>query len=491
MMMDLDAGPGSWYNKSSFFHSDLKVAGCGRATVVDSATIEENHGEGGIRGRDEPWMAHMLKRMMGGFAMKLKRGLLFLLVAAMVMGVALSATGAEKTKVTYMTWWLSAFKDYLVRMEKEYEEKHPEIDIVWDNVDGDINQVLPTRIASGDAPDLVNLNNETAINYFQQGALEPLDPYLTPKDIEVYVPSLWNKTKFDGKYGYTFPWYASPQVMFIGNYLFKKAGLDPVKNAPKTWEDMYTVSKLIKQKTGVYGFNMEFANIAWEEPLRCGVPVFKDDLSAVAFNVPKFAARLEYFRKLVKEGLIPPQLPDYQTSRAMFGDGQLAMYPLGVSMYRWIRAEAPDLDFSVAPYPVSPNGANKLHVSMMNFVLMKSSKVKKEAAEFAKFMTGTYAQVEFAKGVASIVPSTRVSLETDPYFVKGANTNMKLRAQLLAAQTMKNADNLIVTKVPKNVQGIYDVMRDQFLAAIRGEKTVQAALDAAEKQANEMIKAGM
>ena len=130
-----------------------------------------------------------------------------------------------------------------------------------------INQVpdafptLVTRIASGDVPDLVNLNNETALTYYQQGALEPLDLYLKPADKNEYIPALWNKTIFDHKFNYAFPWYASPQVMFINEDIFAKAGLDPNK-PPKTWEDMYNYSKIIKSKTGVYGFTMEFANIA-------------------------------------------------------------------------------------------------------------------------------------------------------------------------------------------------------------------------------------
>lgn len=419
----------------------------------------------------------------------MKKSRCLALVLALLVGLSLSgAFAAEKKEVKVLYWWLSAFEDYLVRMEKEFEAKNPGIDIIVQNFDGNINESLATRIAAGDVPDLVNLNNETALTYYQQGALEPLDLYLSKADISEYVDSLWERTKFDGKYGYTFPWYASPQVLFINNEVFRKAGLDPEKDAPKTWEDMYEVSKTIKKKTGIYGFTMEFANIAWEEPLRVGVNVFSDDLKTVAFNTSKFAGRLEYFHKLYKEDLMPRSLPDYQTARAMFDQGQLAMFPLGISMYRWIKEEAPNLDFSVAAYPVSPKGADRLHVSMMNFVLFKASKNKKEAVEFAKFITSTYAQVEFCKGPATILPSTKVSVETDPLFAKAAK-GTKEHALYLAALTMKDADNLIVTNVPKNVDQIYNTMTEHFLAAIRGEKTVKEALKAAEQQANKIIAA--
>jgi len=418
----------------------------------------------------------------------MKKSLLISMMLILVfVGTFSPIYAVEKTQVKVLTWWLSAFNGYLQKMEKDFEAKNPNVDIVMQNFDGNINEHLATRIAAGDLPDLVNLNNETAVTYYQQGALEPLDFYLSKQEINTYITSLWNRTKFDGKFGYTFPWYASPQVLFINNDLFKKAGLDPVKDSPKTWEDMYRVAKIIKMKTGVYGFTMEFANIAWEEVLRVGGKVFADDLSKVAFNTPKVASRLEYFRKLYAEDLLPKSLPDYQTARAMFDQGQLAMFPLGISMYRWIKAEAPQLNFSVTPYPVSPKGANQLHVSMMNFVLMKGSKVKKEAVAFAKFITSAKAQIEFAKGQASIIPATKVSVESDPFFAKG--TDGKARAQLLAAKTMKNCDNLICTKIPKNVDQIYNTIRDQFLAAIRGEKSVKDALKAAEKQANQMISA--
>jgi putative chitobiose transport system substrate-binding protein len=415
----------------------------------------------------------------------MKKSLFGLLVLAFIVSLSWSTVLAApgKTKVTVLTWWLTGFEGYLNQMKQEFETANPNIEIVLENFDGNIQQALTTRIASGDVPDLVNLNNETALTYYQQGVLEPIDLYLKPADKNEYITALWKKTIFDGKFNYAFPWYASPQVLFINNDLFNKAGLNPNK-PPKTWEDMYNYAKIIKSKTGVHGFTLEFANIAWEEPLRLGEQVFKPDNSAVAFNTPKMAARLQYFRKLYAEGLMPKSFPDYEAARAMFDQGQIAMFPLGVSMYKHIKDETPNLNFSVVPYPISPNGANRLHVSMMNFTLMKASKVKKEAVLFAKFITGHHAQIEFSKK-ASILPSTKISLESDPFFTK--STSGAVLAQLLAAKTMKNADNLIVINPPKGETEIYAAIRDNFLAAIRGEKTVKEALNTAEQQANAII----
>ncbi len=415
-----------------------------------------------------------------------------IVVLALVATISFSAVFAApaKTEVKVLTWWLSAFNDYLVQMEKEFEAKNPNIDIILQNFDGDLTQNLPTRVAAGDIPDLVNLNNEVAFTYYTKGALEPLDLYLTKKDIDVYVDSLWNKTKFDGKFGYTFPWYASPQVAFINNGVFAKAGLDPVKDAPKTWEDLERVGKIIKDKTGLPAFAIEFANIGWEEPLRVGSPVFTKDLKKVAFNNPKVAARLEYLRRVYAAGLMPKSLPDYQAVRSLFEQSQIGIFPLGLSMYRWIRADNPKLEFTVASYPVSPKGANRLHVSMMNFVVLKAAKNKKEAVEVGKFLTGSYAQIKFAVGPASIIPSTKVSVDSDPDFLKGEDKG-KIDAQILAAKTMKSADNLIVNEVPKgvDVNQLFTAIREEFLKAIRGEKPVKQALKDAETQANQIIKA--
>ncbi|MGE5605503.1 MAG: ABC transporter substrate-binding protein [Bacteroidota bacterium] len=421
----------------------------------------------------------------------MKKSVYLLLVLALVISVSFSVVcAAGKIEVKVLTWWLSAFNDYLVQMEQEFEKKNPNIDIVLDNFDGDIMQTLTTRIASGDIPDLVNLNNETALTYYQKGALEPLDLYLSKEDINVYVDSLWNKTKFDGKFGYTFPWYASPQVLFINDEIFAKAGLDPVKDAPKTWEDMEKIGKVIKDKTGFPAFAIEFANLGWEETLRVGSDVFTKDLKKVAFNNKKVADRLEYLRRCYAAGLMPKNLPDYQAVRSMFEQSQIAMFPLGLSMYRWIKADNPKLKFTVAPYPVSPNGADRLHVSMMNFVVMKASKVKKEAVKVGQFLTSSYAQIKFAVGPASIIPSTKVSVDSDPEFAKGADQG-KVKAQIIAAKTMKAGDNLIVTIAPKGVDTnqLFTAVRDEFLKAIRGDKTVKDALKAAETQANQMIKA--
>ena len=51
----------------------------------------------------------------------MKKSVCSLLVLALVISISFSAVGAaEKTEVKVLTWWLSAFNDYLVQMEQEF-----------------------------------------------------------------------------------------------------------------------------------------------------------------------------------------------------------------------------------------------------------------------------------------------------------------------------------------------------------------------------------
>ena len=52
------------------------------------------------------------------------------------------------------------------------------------------------------------------------------------------------------------PYSISVPVLFINPELFTKAGLDP-KNPPKTWKEVASAAKQIKEKTGDVGFFMQ------------------------------------------------------------------------------------------------------------------------------------------------------------------------------------------------------------------------------------------
>lgn len=405
------------------------------------------------------------------------------LILALALVVMLTLGAAAKTVVEFWPWWLGTFEGYLNEMIAEFEAENPDIKIEMKNIDGNMAQALVTAINAGEAPDVVNLNNPVAYTFYTQGVLEPLDLYLAEDARDEYIDALWNKTMFDGTFNYTFPWYASPQIMIYNKELFLEAGLDPEK-APESWEDVLSFSRKIKKHTGKYGFAIDIK--PWEEIQKVGEEVFTEDLSAVAFNTSKVAQRIAFFRTAYEEGLIPGNLPTYQEARAMFEAGQLAMYPVGVSMVKHIENNSPELAKKIGfgKHPTSPWSAKKIQTSMMNLVVLTSADEKEAAVKWANFLTSHQAQIEFSK-LATIVPSTKIGLESDPYFAN-ADT-LALQAQTLASQSMEKASSLDVTAAPEGWDEMKKLLTDEFKAAIRGEKEIRETLDYLETRINHII----
>ena len=413
----------------------------------------------------------------------MKKSLVLTLVLGMLLAFSVTAAAAD-TVVEFWPWWLGSFEGYLNDMIDDFEAKNPGIKIKMNNVDGNMAQALLTAINAGEAPDVVNLNNPTAYTFYNQGALEPVDLYLEADARDEYIDALWEKTMFDGTFNYTFPWYASPQIMIYNKEVFKEAGLDP-NDPPKTWEDVLEYSRKIKEKTGIYGFAIDIK--PWELVQRVGEDLFNDDLTKVTFNTQKVANRVAFYRTAFEEGLMPNNFPTYQDARAMFESGKLAMYPVGVSMVKHIENNSPELaeKLGFGPYPTSVHGANKIHTSMMNLVVLNSSENKEAAVKWANYLTSHGPQIEFSK-LATIVPSTKIGLESDPYFSEA--DSMALKAQTLASESMRKAANLDVTAAPEGWDEMTKIMTDEFRAAIRGDKSIRDTLDYLEDRLNEIIK---
>ena len=120
---------------------------------------------------------------------------------------------------------------------------------------GSIQQKLVAAIASGKAPDLVNLNAQYVLDYVAKNALQPLDEYVTKEDKFLYWEGLWKGTVIDNK-AYAITWYVGPSgVMIYNKQLFEKAGLDPNK-PPETWEEAIEYSRIIKEKLELMEFNL-------------------------------------------------------------------------------------------------------------------------------------------------------------------------------------------------------------------------------------------
>ena len=141
----------------------------------------------------------------------------------------------------------------------------------------------------------------------------------------------------DGKY-FGVPYTGYMIGMTYNGRLFEEAGLvdaDGKPTYPQTWDEVAEMGKIIKEKTGAYGFSFatkdswggwQFLELAWAY----GVEFEKQDADGnwqVAFNSPEMIEAMQYFSDLKwKYDIIPPNiLIDRDERDEIFGKKKLAM----------------------------------------------------------------------------------------------------------------------------------------------------------------------
>jgi len=139
---------------------------------------------------------------------------------------------------------------------------------------------LLLSIAGGTAPDILELLLRQSGTYIEEGFLYPLDEWIREdltaaearekgiyddnimykEELEQRFPPQLMNALFPGgrdvkKHFYFLPRLYETRILAINKTLFRKAGLDPVKDVPQTWDELWEVSKkLTNPQDNEYGF---------------------------------------------------------------------------------------------------------------------------------------------------------------------------------------------------------------------------------------------
>ncbi|HPZ74608.1 MAG TPA: sugar ABC transporter substrate-binding protein [Candidatus Pacearchaeota archaeon] len=410
----------------------------------------------------------------------------FGILLLMLLTVFTVSLTAKTVTVEFWTLSLATFSDYINAAISSFEKANPDIKINWVDVPYDaFQQKIISAIASGKAPDLVNMNTPWVIDFVGQNALSPIDEYVPDVDKYLYLPNYWDVTVIDGK-SYAIPWYLSPQIMLYNRQIFEEAGLDP-DNPPKTWAEIIEYSRIIKDKTGLYGFQPNI--VAHIDLLEEGVPLVSPDGKKAIIDTPEAVEKLKQWQLAFKESLMPQDLGGYQAGTQKFAGGRIAMFPVGITMVKHVEINSPSI-FKVSDVTTFPLGkGEKIPAGAMNVAVPYNAKNKAEAVKFGLWLTSPYWQVEFAK-IATVVPSTKISLEQDPWFLERAQTDLNVKAQLVASQSMIygfDQDELGKIIGPSKYPEFRRILNDYWIAAIKGEYTAEEALSKAEKECQALL----
>jgi len=178
-----------------------------------------------------------------------------LLVAAATGAPTVFAQGKAPISLSFWTFENPQQRPWLHKRVKQYTDRNPhvKVDFQWFAM-GDLSKKVSVGYATGTAPDGFVSQDWVMPVWMSKNLLAPLDVsrlgYANYNAfVDDFAPAFVAGATQGGKvYGYPLWFYAFSN--YINTNHFKEAGLDPVKNAPKTWDEFGEVAKRLTRKEG-------------------------------------------------------------------------------------------------------------------------------------------------------------------------------------------------------------------------------------------------
>ena len=231
--------------------------------------------------------------------------------------VALNVIAAQYGTQT-ADWWAGFVTDF--------ETAYPDIDLTVDVVSwNDIYTVVNTRVANGQAPDILNI--DVFADYQADGLLLPAEDYVSDETYAKFYESFLDQSVVDGTV-WAIPDLASARAMYYNKDILEAAGVE----VPTTWDELKAACEAIKAyDPNIYPWGVDmttdegqacFAYYIWNNG-----GDFIDAEGNWTLNSAENVAAIEYIIDLVKSGLTnsDPATETRYDNQDMFGAGKVAM----------------------------------------------------------------------------------------------------------------------------------------------------------------------
>lgn len=389
-----------------------------------------------------------------------------------------SEGGELSGSITFQTWSLTpTFQDYLDGVIAAFEAEHPGTKVTLQDQPGDgyAEKVL-TQASTNTMPDVINVPPDFALPLAQVGKLDDVaksDAALTDN----FVAGALEAYQFPGLEGtFAYPWYLNTDINYWNSTLMTDCGLDPA-SVPATDAELFEQATIYRATCSDTYLMSRAPGI--EDFARAGVEVINADGKEFTFATPQSVEVLQRYVDAYQGGLLPNAVlnDDYLGNSRMFTEGKVGWSTGGAPAYTSFVTDNPSLEGSIVISPALD--VPSLYVQGIG--VASESKNIDTARAFAAFITNAENQNKFGK-IVSIFPSTTASAD-DPYFSESDGT-MAGDAKVLAFESLAKAKALIPVQF-NDAMGT--ILRQQISLAMRGDITATDALDAAQKQINQML----
>ncbi len=426
---------------------------------------------------------------------KKKFGLWLLIGLLLTWSYSCSQSSTSNTnEIEFWTMQLKPqFTQYFDRLNSSFETKDPTIKLRWVDIPWSaMESKILTAISAKTAPDVVNLNPNFAAQLATRNAWLNLNDTITPAVRNTYLPKIWQASSIETcrennctKTTFGLPWYLTTRVTIYNRQLFQQAG---ITQPPKTYAELATVAKQIKDKTGKYAFFVTFvpgdSGEVLESLVQMGVELV-DKSGKAAFDTPEGIEAFRYWIDLYQQQLLPPEVltQGHRQGIELYQAGETALLSSGAEFLQTIANNAPTIASVSAAAPQITGKTGKKNVAVMNLVIPRDTDKVDKALEYALYLTNTDNQLQFAKE-ANVLPSTVDSVERYIQDIESQPTTTPVeQARKVSAMQLKDAEILIPAM--DNSQLLQKIIYENLQAAMFKEKTVERAVKDAAAEWNQ------
>tara|TARA_B100000886_G_scaffold94698_1_gene62705 strand:+ start:2423 stop:4822 length:2400 start_codon:yes stop_codon:yes gene_type:complete len=324
-----------------------------------------------------------------------------------------------------------------------FKKKHPNISlggtntpIMIEGIGNESSDLL--AIAAGNSPDVFDFNYRQSGTFVDKGFIRSLDEFIRDnvtsdeaKEAGDYDPNIMYKDELferiwpkvmdaaytlgpdDQKHYYFLPRSYDVRVMCYNKQLFQEAGLDPIRDVPKTWDELFEVGKKLTQindsdsESSVYALNIGSDSYSsWtSRPFYLSMNSMalsfdsKEKRWTSTFNDPGAVVATDYYLSLLQKpwkdnnGKIRYGVGHKGDGWVKFHQGKLAIVfltssDLLMNSNLWVQSKTYD-EVGIAKIPSSPIGKSVSELYGMNLGIssaIKDSAVIDACWKFIRFM---------------------------------------------------------------------------------------------------------
>ncbi len=316
----------------------------------------------------------------------MKKVIALLLALVMVFGLVAcgekapaddAATGTTVTVIAAQYGTQTA--DWWKGFEANFEAANEGIDLVVDVVSwNDIYTVVNTRVANGEAPDLLNI--DVFADYQADGLLLPAEEWVSAETYAKFFDSFLAESVVDGTV-WAVPDLASARALYYNADILAAAGVE----VPTTWDELTAACEAIKAyDANIYPWGVDmttdegqacFAYYAWNNG-----GGFTDAEGNWTLDSAANVEAVEYIVGLVNAGLTnaDPTTETRYDLQEMFANGQVAMMIGPNQISKYCESVENPINYGVASLPVNGDVAGA-SVGVMDRIMCFAEEGRSEA----------------------------------------------------------------------------------------------------------------